>query len=408
MLPSTESMATGSSDEKSSSLWSQLPSFDPSTDDIREFMQKARFLHGVFPEKEKANLAPRLAMLCKGTAWSQVRQLDPVKLVNPENGVTYLLEALASWEETSELKTFELFEKALYRVVQKPDEAAHSYTLRMQAAFDDLGEKTTLKEMQAFVLLRQSCLTNEDKKRVLAMVDGKLTWKEVEKAMRTLSTRVLLGAGEQKKKIYPTNFTESEDVAASNDDDMNTQSTYQVVVEDEDALTAEVIEMLAQSGDDDALVVQQFERDSEDMMQDIPDLQSALVSYQEARARISDRRRSRGFWPPKGRTKGHGKDHHGGFRGGRKGGQKGGKEELLSRISRTHCKLCGALGHWKAECPNRRDQARESANVVQHDGDQHSDLPQVIVEEVDEAGSVKNVFMYRIFQASVQGKPWYS
>ena len=129
-----------------------------------------------------------------------------------------------------------------------------------------------------------------------------------------------------KKKIYPTNFTESEDVAASNDDDMNTQSTYQVVVEDEDALTAEVIEMLAQSGDDDALVVQQFERDSEDMMQDIPDLQSALVSYQEARARISDRRRSRGFWPPKGRTKGHGKDHHGGFRGGRKGGQKGGKE----------------------------------------------------------------------------------
>ena len=140
-------------------------------------------------------------MLCKGTAWSQVRQLDPVKLVNPEAGVTYLLEALASWEETSELKTFELFEKALYRVVQKPDEAAHSYTLRMQAAFDDLGEKTTLKEMQAFVLLRQSCLTNEDKKRVLAMVDGKLTWKEVEKAMRTLSTRVLLGAGEQKKKF---------------------------------------------------------------------------------------------------------------------------------------------------------------------------------------------------------------
>ena len=127
-------------------------------------------------------------------------------------------------------------------------------------------------------------------------------------------------------------------------------------------------------------------------MQDIPDLQSALVSYQEARARISDRRRSRGFWPPKGRTKGHGKDHHGGFRGGRKGGQKGGKEELLSRISRTHCKLCGALGHWKAECPTRRDQARESANVVQHDGDQLSDLPQVIVEEVDEAGSVKNVF----------------
>jgi hypothetical protein len=54
-------------------------------------------------------------------------------------------------------------------------------------------KKTTLKEMQAFVLLRQSCLTNEDKRRVLAMVDGNMSWKEVEKAMRTLSTGVLLG-----------------------------------------------------------------------------------------------------------------------------------------------------------------------------------------------------------------------
>ena len=156
-------------------------------------MQKARFLHGVFPAKEKANLAPRLAMICKGTARSQVRHLDPLKLVTPDTGVAYLLDALVSWEETSELKTFELFDKALYRVIQKPDEAAHSYTLRMQAAFDDLGEKTTLKEMQAFVLLRQSCLTNEDKRRVLAMVDGNMSWKEVEKAMRTLSTGVLLG-----------------------------------------------------------------------------------------------------------------------------------------------------------------------------------------------------------------------
>ena len=152
--------ATGSNDEKGSSLWSQLPSFDPSVDDVREFMQKARFLHTLFPGKK--NLAPRLAMLCKGTACSQVRHLDPTKLVDPENGVKYLLDAFSPWEETNELKTFELFEKALYKVAQKPDEAAHSYSLRMQAAFNDLGDQATIKEMQAFVLLRQSCLTNED------------------------------------------------------------------------------------------------------------------------------------------------------------------------------------------------------------------------------------------------------
>ena len=83
-------------------------------------------------------------------------KLRSLKLVNPETGVAYLLDALASWEETSELKTFELFEKAIYKVTQRPDEATltHSFTMRLQAAFDDLGEKTTLKEMQAFVLLR--------------------------------------------------------------------------------------------------------------------------------------------------------------------------------------------------------------------------------------------------------------
>ena len=62
-------------------------------------------------------------MLCRGTAWCQVWHLDPMKLVDLENGVTYLLEALSPWEETNELKTFELFEKALYKVVQKTDEA---------------------------------------------------------------------------------------------------------------------------------------------------------------------------------------------------------------------------------------------------------------------------------------------
>ena len=89
-------MSAESSEAKAATgLWGQLPRFDPSTDDIREFSQKARFLHGVFPAKDKPNLAPRLAMLCKGTAWSQVRNLDPKKLVDPDTGVGYLLEAQA-------------------------------------------------------------------------------------------------------------------------------------------------------------------------------------------------------------------------------------------------------------------------------------------------------------------------
>eukprot|EP00435_Cladocopium_sp_Y103_P059980 s1270_g21.t1 len=391
----SEGAATSSTEERATGLWGQLPSFDPSVDDIREYTQKARFLHGVFPEKDRPNLAPRLAMMCKGTAWSQVRHLDPVKLTDATNGVAYLLEALSTWEENDSLKTFELFEKALYKVVQKADEATHSFSLRLNAAFEDLGEKVTVKEMQAFVMLRQSALSNDDKKKVLAMTNGEIKLKNVEQAMRTLSTKVLLSAGETKKKIYPTNFVESDEPQGQQDDETLMQSTYHVSAEEDDALSAEVLDHMASQGDEDALLVQQFERDLEDLFQDVPDLQTALVSYQEARQRINDRRRGRGFWPSKSRGKGFGSSSFG--RGGRKGGHKGGKEELLSRIARTHCKLCGALGHWKAECPQRKDGAgvREQANVVHAvdvDEQQPSDLPQVIFEtaENEEARDVRH------------------
>ena len=390
-----ESSGSSTGDERNS-LWNQLPSFDPSTDDVREFMQKARFLHGVFPQKDKQNLAPRLAMLCRGTAWSQVRQLDPSKLIDAANGVEYLLQALSTWEETTELKTFELFEKAMFKIVQKPDEATNSFTLRLRAAFHDLGETVTVQEMQAFILLRQSCLSNEDKKRVLSMAGGELSLTKIEAAMRTLSTKVLFGSGETKKKVYSTNFVDAHDENHAHDEDSMPQSTVHVSTEEEDALSAELVDSLASAGDEDAMMVQQFERDFEEMMQDIPDLQSALVSYQEARQRIQDRRKSRGFWPSKSRGKSFGRGS------GRKGGQKGGKDELLARIARTHCKLCGALGHWKAECP-RKDSAREQANVVHAEEIEAHDMPQVIFEEDLEAGicQVESCLVATENQASV-------
>ena len=179
MAPKEAAASSEGSDSQAggNNFWSLLPSFDPSEDDIREFSQKARFIHGVMPEKDKPNLAPRLAIMCKGTAWSQVIQLDPKKLTNPKEGVEYLLAALSAWEETSEMKTYELFEKALYKVVQKSDEAPHSFSLRLQAAFDEIGADVKIQEMQAFVMLKQSCLSADDKKKILAMTGRKLELK---------------------------------------------------------------------------------------------------------------------------------------------------------------------------------------------------------------------------------------
>ena len=55
---------------------------------------------------------------------------------------------------------------------------------------------------------------------------------------------------------------------------------------------------MAQNGTTDALNMVSFEKDLEELFQEVPDLQHALVSYHEARTKILEKKKSRGFWPP--------------------------------------------------------------------------------------------------------------
>ena len=92
----------GSDEKVGNNLWNLLPSFDPSQDNAKEYSDKVRFLWGICPVKDRPMLAPRLALLCRGTAWSQVKAIDSAKLTDPE-GYKVLLKALSTWEESSEL-----------------------------------------------------------------------------------------------------------------------------------------------------------------------------------------------------------------------------------------------------------------------------------------------------------------
>ena len=223
--------SSSGSDDKSSGISGLLPSFDPSTDDAREYLAKVKFLDGICPKKDRAMLAPRLAMLCKGTAWHQVRALSPELLTDPTNGIKHYLAALQSWEESSELRTFELFDRAIYKTVQKNDESTQSYVNRLSVAFDEVGPDTTLKSVIAFILLKQSNLSHEDKKKVLTMTSGVLEKTAVEGAMRSLSTNVLTGSGNmEKKKIYPTNYIEPDEPEVPKE----ANQAYAVNVDDED------------------------------------------------------------------------------------------------------------------------------------------------------------------------------
>ena len=47
-------------------------------------------------------LAPRLAMLMKGTAWAQIKNADAQKLADPTEGIKVILAAVSTWEEAAE------------------------------------------------------------------------------------------------------------------------------------------------------------------------------------------------------------------------------------------------------------------------------------------------------------------
>ena len=277
-------------------------------------------------------LAPRLAMLCKGTAWSQVRLLDTTKLTDPEQGVQTLLQSLASWDEAAELQTYEKCEKALFRTQQKPDETTMSFVNRLTVAFHELGDTLTLQEIKAFILLKQSSLSSEDKRKVITLSGGTLDSSRIEQAMRTLSTKILTSGNQGKKKVYPANYVEEE--------------VNEVLYTEDDQDEEQMIVALAESGDEDAAFVTEFEDHVLDLIQELPEMAECFSSYTQARQRLRDRAKNRGFWPGRGKGKG-------GKGGGKKGKGFVPRRSLADRIATSTCRLCGKRGHWKWECPQR-------------------------------------------------------
>lgn len=241
-----------------------------------------------------------------------------------------------------------------------------SYVNRLTVAFHEVGEQVTLGQIKAFVLLRQSALASDDKRKIIAMTNGDLDAHKIDVAMRALSSRVLNeGSANAKKKVYPVNFMEDE-THEPVDDAMLAMGMDDYVVDEDEAF-----QILLSEGDEQAQLVQDFEDQVVEVVQESPELAMAFPAYQDARARIRDRIRSRGFWPTKGSGKSKwssstswsssyakGKGNAAFSKGAGK------RSSLAERIASSHCRLCGQKGHWKRECPKRESQGSNEANLV--------------------------------------------
>lgn len=147
--------------------WHLIPPFKPGDTDINDYTRRLEFLANIWPVEHLAQLAPRACLLCEGTAFQKVVRLDPTKLkVQTIDGIKLVVQTLGGVWGQSKLETkYERFERALYGTVQKSDETHSSYLARHEIQFEELVNMgTTLEEMRAYVLVRNSGLLAEDKK----------------------------------------------------------------------------------------------------------------------------------------------------------------------------------------------------------------------------------------------------
>jgi hypothetical protein len=212
-------------------------------------------------------------------------------------------------------------------------------------------QKLQIDDLQAYITLRGAQLSSDDKKRIIldsdSSLEGKLTIVRVQEAVRLLGTAFFqemtgLGKKSTKAKVYDSANLVAEDsmVHGDHDDQVHTALT-------EDWTEDDILEALLAEGDEDAVFITDFESAASEILQSDDDIAAAYSTYVEARRKLNEKFRSRGFWPI---SKGKGKMGKGKSKGKPMWGS---RKSLQQRILESNCRICGKKGHWRNECPNK-------------------------------------------------------
>ena len=356
-------MAEESSGDSSKAVPNQLatlvPTFDPSKDDLEQYVQKIEMLSDIWPADKLNELATRLVLNANGAAFQKLQLQKSEIMTNSKAGIQKLVSILGGqWGKVGLERKYESVEKALFRCIQKNDESNDSFLARSDIYWTELlSKKTSLEEIRAYVVLRGSLLSQDDKKRVILESDasgsGELDMTKVSQSVRMLGSgffHEMTGLKKSRGKTY--------DASALNVDEC--EEFDQPTMTAEDLCEDDMLEALLQEGDEDAVFVSDYETAMTETIQDDPELAAALNTYADARRRLSERFKNRGFWPTNP-GKGRGKS----FKGKGKFNQKGARKSLQQRIMESSCRICGRRGHWKAECPDRpRNAASSNASTA--------------------------------------------
>ena len=342
-----------------------VPSFDPSKDDMQTYQQKVELLLSAWPKTKIPELVTRLILHSSGSAFAKLQLHHAELMENDEKSVRKLIDLLGGqWGKIGIERQYRDAEQALYHLNQYSDESNDSFLARADVAWSKLlSQKLSLEDLQAFILLRGSNLTPDEKKRVILEADnsleGKLTVRKVTDAVRLLGAAFFHDITGNRKPTKPKVYSATALVT----DDVDTEEAFNT----QDEITEEdFVECLLNEGDSDAALVSDYEAAANEVLQEDTELASAYSAYVEARKRLTEKFKNRGFWQTSSRSFGQFSKGKGGsskgFQKGKSTGFQKNRKSLQDRILNSTCRLCNRKGHWKAECPYRNSNGSGNAS----------------------------------------------
>jgi hypothetical protein len=165
-----------------------VPDFIPGVTDPEEYTTQLKFLAKIWPEEQLKLLVQRAALNVKGSAFEKLT-LQPEILEGP---CVKALEQLCGilggdWGSIDLQDKFGLTERALYQIKQQTDEKPESYVTRCDMVWTKLLKQgVTLEQIQAYIVLRQSNMELEYKKRVILQSGTNFSMSEVKKQLKIL------------------------------------------------------------------------------------------------------------------------------------------------------------------------------------------------------------------------------
>ena len=188
------------------------------------------------------------------------------------------------WGQIGLEKKYADAERALFQCTQKSDESHDSSLARADIMWTKLKtQKLKIDDLQAYITLRGSLLSSDDKKRVIlesdSSLEGQLTINKVQEVIRLLGTSFFqdmtgISKNPGKTKVYDqVHATMDETETLMESEDHSHAYQHEEVMEDE------VIETLLAEGDEDASFVADFENAAADLLQGDTDLSAAYSAY---------------------------------------------------------------------------------------------------------------------------------